>query len=128
MGVIFSNEKYYESNPSLAVCDPKLLRNMLSKYKNDPKLLLILDQIPHACNYEYNTLTRVTEICVFDQYHSCYRTLHFHLFGGLIFCPGCELILSKRHFDELNEFCQSVSRNKLRKLSTKYTIKNTIKS
>jgi hypothetical protein len=56
----------------------------------------LLELPPVSCNYEYNTRTLLTELC---SVHSSTKDLAFHL--QLKFCPGCEIRLSRKTYDEL---------------------------
>ncbi len=63
----------------------------------------LLECLPVACNYEYNSTTLVTELCAF---HSSKHSLAFHL--TLKFCEGCEIRLSALYYNNLKKSCNDV--------------------
>lgn len=104
MGNLLSNKSYYENNSLYVTCDPAFFRALLFKYQSDPEIQVLLDEIPFACNYVYNPRTYVTEINLFDNYQGCYKSLRFHLFNGLKFCPGSKILLKKQHHKAIMKF------------------------
>ena len=101
MGNQFSNTKEYMNDPSLIICDAKKLQNRILKHSNNALIIPILEVIPVAANYRYDTVSQIAhQDDFFENFYSCQYPLWFHM-GSLRFYPGCKIVLTKEHYSKI---------------------------
>ena len=106
MGNLLSNKSDYENNPLYIVCYAKQLQRRLLKHRRNSAIINILEKVPVACNYMYDPCSYVTDINCFNNYQACRRPLYFQL-GSLRFTPGCKIVLTKQHYDNITKLERS---------------------
>ena len=101
MGSWFSsNEKEFHTNPKLVVKNTVKLQRLLLRHRNNAAIMPILEQVPYACNFSFDPISRECETTFLNNFYGCAYPLYFHI-ATLRFDDDCEIALTKRHYHQI---------------------------
>lgn len=103
-----SSKNEYANNPLYCICNAYDLQQRLIAHRLNPLMIKFLEEIPVACNYSYDAVTRVANANWGENhYRDCTLPLYFHM-GSLTFCSDCQIILTKHQYAKMIEVEKSV--------------------